>query len=129
MDTRIYDPFGWRLDELADPDIDATRRSDLLTEFLIAEAEELAMGRRHLTIIHGEPGDVAEAEYLNDFYDAVADIIEPAEWCRLTGGRDHLTVTVAGRRRDEILATVADHALQSEHHPGWTVLDGPALIA
>lgn len=109
MRTRsTYDPFGWRLKELADPDLNPLRRTELLDGLLVAEAEELAAGRRHLTIVHGGPTDIAEAEDLNDFYDAVEEIVDGADWSRLSGGADYLTVTVAGSAGDEWLARVTD---------------------
>jgi len=49
MRTRsTYDPFGWQLQELTDPELNPARRTELLDELLIAEAEECALGRRHL---------------------------------------------------------------------------------
>jgi hypothetical protein len=105
-----YDPFGWRIQELADPDISPVRRADLLEELLLTEAEELAGGRRHLTIVHGEPADMAEAEELNDFYDTVEELVDGAEWSRLSGGPDYLTVTIAGAGREQWLARIADLA-------------------
>jgi hypothetical protein len=125
MSTRsTYDPFGWRLEDLADPDLNPLRRAELLDELLIAEAEELATGRRHLTIVHGEPADLAEVEDLNDFYDAVSEIVEDAEWSRLAGGATHLTVAVAGRGRDEVLTRVLDRAAR-ESSGVWRLVDAP----
>ena len=94
------------------------------TNCSIAEAEELGDGRRHLTIVHGEPADLAEVEELNDFYDAVSEIVEDAEWSRLAGGATHLTVTVAGRGRDEVLTRVLDHAAR-ESSDVWRLVDAP----
>ncbi|HRE03481.1 MAG TPA: hypothetical protein PLV68_19445 [Ilumatobacteraceae bacterium] len=125
MRTRsTYDPFGWRLQELADPDINPARRAELLDDLLVAEAEELAAGRRHLTIVHGEPTDLADVEDLNEFYDTVSAIVENAEWFRLAGGKDYVTVTVAGARGDECLALAADAA----HHRStarWLIAEAP----
>ena len=59
------------------------------------------MGRRHLTIVHGEPTDLVEVEELNVFYDKLSDIMDCAEWARLAGSDDYVTLTVGGRRRDE----------------------------
>ena len=125
MRTRsTYDPFGWRLQELGDPDLNPLRRAELREELLLAEAEEVAAGRRHLTVIHGAPADVAEAEELNDFYDTVEEIVEEADWSRLSGGPDYLTVTLAGAGRDEWLARIADVAIGLAWER-WAVLDGP----
>lgn len=122
MRTRqTYDPFGWRLQELADPDISPVRRAELLDELLVAEAEELAAGRRHLTIVHGEPADLAEAEELNDFYDTVEELVDEVEWSRLSGGPDYLTVTVAGAGRDEWLPRITDTARRAAKR--WLIIE------
>lgn len=125
MRTRnTYDPFGWRLQEIADPSMRPLRRAELLDELLVAEAEELAAGRRHLTIVHGEPADMAEAEELNDFYDAVERIADEAEWSRVSGGPHYVTVTIAGADRDEWLARIIDvgHDRAADR---WMIIDAP----
>jgi hypothetical protein len=125
MRTRsTYDPFGWRLQELADPGLNPLRRAELLAELLVAEAEELVAGRRHLTIVHGEPTDIAEAEELNDFYDTVEEIVDEAEWSRLAGGPDYLTVTLAGPGRNEWLVRIGDVARRRAAHR-WKIIDAP----
>src|SRR5690606_15252098 len=90
---------------------------------LVAEAEELATGRRHLTIVHGEPADMAEAEELNDFYDTVEELVAEAEWSRLSGGPDYLTVAVAGADRNERIARITNVARQVRDR--WRIVDGP----
>lgn len=125
MRTRsTYDPFGWRLQALAEPDLNPLRRAELLDELLLAEAEEVAAGRRHLTIVHGAPADIAEAEELNDFYDTVAEIVEATDWSRLAGGPSYLTVTVAGAARDEWLVGITDlgrHRAEGR----WHIIETP----
>ena len=106
----IYNPFGWRLAEIADPCTDDLRRADLVESLIIVEAEELALGRRHLTIVHGRPATVADSEALDEFYDAVLEIAGAAEWSRVRGTEDHVTVTVAGPLADELLLDVAEIA-------------------
>lgn len=124
MSTRsTYDPFGWRLEELAGPGLDPLRRAALLDELLIAEAEELAMGRRHLTIVHGEPTDVAEVEDLNEFYDIVDGIVDEAEWSRLAGGARYLTVSVGGQAAVTSLALVVEASRLASGR--WTIIDAP----
>lgn len=128
MPTRsTYDPFGWRLEELADPDFNPFRRAELLDGLLVAEAEELAAGRRHLTIVHGEPADAAEAEELNDFYDEIEHVLVEAEWGRLAGGPDYLTVTIAGDCRDDLLARITD-IVRRVSDWSWGVLDAPRRV-
>ena len=125
MRTRsTYDPFGWRLQELADPALNPFRHSELLEDLLVAEAEEIVAGRRHLTIVHGEPADIAEAEELNDFYDAVEEIVDDTEWSRVAGGPDYLTVTVAGMDRNEWLARMTDVA-RHRATDRWRIIEAP----
>lgn len=127
MRTRsTYDPFGWRLEELADPGLNPFRRAELLDGLLVAEAEEIAAGRRHLTIVHGEPTDPAEAEDLNDFYDEVEEIVDEAEWGRLAGGVDFLTVTIAGAYRNDLIAHVTDVA-RCRSEDRWLLVEAPRV--
>lgn len=128
MKTRdTYDPFSWRLHELARPDLNPLRRAELLDDLLVAEAEEIVVGRRHLTIVHGEPSDLAEVEELNVFYDMVSVILDSAEWARLSGSDDYLTVTVGGRGRDELLERVVDLSRELSPAPSQ-ILDTPARL-
>ena len=127
MSTRsAYDPFGWRLEELATQGLNPLRRAELIDDLLVAEAEEIARGCRHLTIVHGVPTDLAEFEDLNEFYDQLSDIVECVAWSRLTGGHAHVTLTVAGCGRDEALARSTDLAVR--RGPRWQVLDGPYVV-
>ena len=80
MRTRTYDPFGWRLVELSDPFLNPLRRTELLQDLVTCEAEELARGRRHVTIVHGVPCDLATATLLEDVYDTVRAIAGLASW-------------------------------------------------
>ena len=65
---------------------------------------------------------MAEAEELNDFYDTVEEVVDEAEWSRLSGGSDFLTVTVAGVGRDEWLARIADLVLDRSRER-WLTLE------
>jgi hypothetical protein len=58
--STTYNPFGWRLAEIADPRTEECRRRDLIESLIVVEAEELALGRRHLTVVHGRPGTLGE---------------------------------------------------------------------
>lgn len=120
----IYNPFGWRLAEIADPRTDECRRRDLIESLVIVEAEELALGRRHLTIVHGRPDTLADSQVLDKFYDSVFEIAGAAEWSRVRGTEDHITVTVAGPLADEVLLDVAEIAHRA-NPVGWRVIDRP----
>ncbi|MFZ6003059.1 MAG: hypothetical protein ACOYXM_03930 [Actinomycetota bacterium] len=122
--SSVYNPFGWRLAEIADPGTDALRRADLVESLIIVEAEELALGRRHLTIVHGGPATLADSDALDAFYDAVFAIAGMAEWSRVRGNEDHVTVTVAGPHADELLLDVAEIAHRA-NPGGWHVIERP----
>jgi hypothetical protein len=122
--STVYNPFGWRLAEIADPRTDGFRRADLIESLIVVEAEELALGRRHLTIVHGRPGKLVDSEILDEFYDAVFEIAGVAEWARVRGTEDHVTVTVAGPLADGLLLDVAEVAHRA-NPGGWQVIDRP----
>ena len=119
-----YDPFGWRLTELADPTTNPLRRVELLDDLVTCEAEELARGRRHITVVHGDPTDLTASDHLDRFYDAITTLLAAATWSRLTGGADYVTVAIAGSDRDRLLEAVVEAA----HHArtaGWIVVESP----
>jgi len=124
MRTRTYDPFGWRLVELSDPFLNPLRRTELLQDLVTCEAEELARGRRHVTIVHGVPCDLATATLLDDVYDTVRAIAGLASWSRLAGGENYLTITVAGECRDSVLGRVVD-LIRREHPTDWPIYESP----
>lgn len=124
METIVYDPFGWRLAEAADPATSWERHVVLAAELLVLEAEELAHGRRHLTIRHGEPADLAESADIDAFYDAVLSRTVDVVGCRLAGGMTYLTVTVpAGSER--LLDDVADWVRRERQ--AWALSASPVL--
>ena len=124
METITYDPFGWRLAEVADPATSAERHLDLTAELLVLEAEELAHGRRHLSIRHGEPGDLAESADIDAFYDAVRSCTVDVAGCRLAGGMTYLTATVpAGSER--LLDDIADWVRRERQ--AWAVSASPIV--
>lgn len=120
MASRTFDPYTWRVAELSLP-IDPDRRARLLDGLLVAEAEELAHGRRHLTLIHGLPDDAEAGEVLDDFYDAVLDIADAAEWSRVQRMPEWLTIAVAGAWRDDVLTAIEVLATEA----GIEVVDAP----
>lgn len=122
--STIYNPFGWRLAEIADPRTDAFRRADLIESLIIVEAEELALGRRHLTIVHGQPRTLVDSGTLDEFYDAVFEIAGTAEWSRVRGTADYVTVAVAGPHADELLLDIAEIAHRA-NPGGWQVIERP----
>lgn len=116
-DPTTYNPFGWRLAEIADVDTDDARRRELAASLVICEAEELVLGRRHVTIVHGDPDLLSDSRHVTDFYDTVAGLASAAEWGRVRGAVHYVTVTFGGpdaERMISLVATAADRA-----NPGW----------
>lgn len=122
--STTYNPFGWRLAEIADPNTDDLRRRDLIESLIVAEAEELALGRRHLTIVHGAPETLLESEALDAFYDRLFELIDSAEWSRVRGNDEFVTVTLGGPDADGVLLDVVELAHCAS--PGtWKILERP----
>jgi hypothetical protein len=71
---------------------------------LLREAVELAHGRRHLTIVHGDPRDVAASRQLSEFYEQLRRLAAGCEWARVRGNAEYVTVTVGGAVADERIA-------------------------
>lgn len=124
MPTTTYNPFGWRLAEIADPSTDDLRRRDLIESLIIAEAEELTRGRRHLTIVHGAPATVGDSEMLDAFYDEVFAMAELADWARVRGTEEFVTVTVDGPGADLLLLDIVELA-RRRNPGGWQIIDRP----
>lgn len=119
-----YNPFGWRLAEIGDPGTDDLRRRDLIESLLVVEAEELMLGRRHLTIVHGAPASIVDSEVLDAFYDSVFAHVASSDWSRVRGTEDFVTVTVGGADADEILLDLVEFAHRA--NPGaWQLIDRP----
>ncbi len=124
-----YDPFSYVLSEIRAHDAglrkdwDPSQRDHYLEVLLIEEAQENAWGRRHLTVVHGEPVDDVEAELLDELFAAWESVAEDAEWARIGGVPDHhLTLSAGGAGRDDALSSAVDHVLQA--NPGhWRIVD------
>ncbi|MGE0139374.1 MAG: hypothetical protein AB7R77_16280 [Ilumatobacteraceae bacterium] len=120
-DPTIRNPFGWRLADAADPSCSDARRRRLRAELLVLEAEELAHGCRHLTVVHGDPPDLAASRYLSAFYDTLSELAAECEWVRVRGDGAFVTVTVRGAHAEVQLARFTAAALGAD--PGdWTVV-------
>ena len=96
-----HDPFTFALNEIRTHDAGRRRwplgeRNRRLDELVATEAEEIAWGRRHLTLIYGEITNSEEEQALDDLVCTILDSLA-GRWNRLTGvpGR-YLTVTVEG---------------------------------
>ena len=118
MSTLHYDPYTWRLDELrtlhqptgSQRDAMHTRGQELDAELVVAEAEELAHGRRHLTIEHGPVDDVLDCDRLDALTDAIDTLTAVVPVRRIARTAEHLTVTVAGPDAPLVVAAIAEQA-------------------
>jgi uncharacterized protein (DUF736 family) len=119
-----YDPFGWRHTELGDPTINSHRRDELVADLVASEAEELASGRRHVTVVHGTPTDLDASARLDRFHDTIRTLIATAAWSRMSGGADYITLTIADPDRDRILANVVEAATCADAG-GWVIVESP----
>lgn len=116
-DSTTYNPFGWRVAEIADAATDDTRRRELAESLVVCEAEELVLGWRHVTIVHGDPDHLADSRHLTEFYDTVAGLASAADWTRVRGTSDYVTVTFAGSNAERMISLVATAAERA--NPGW----------
>lgn len=120
-DPTIRNPFGWRLADLADRATDPTRRLALRDELLVCEAEEVAHGYRHVTVVHGDPIDLPASRHLSEFYDTVRHLAGGCSWVRVRGDADYVTVTVRGSDADERITAFIE-AAESANPGTWAVV-------
>lgn len=106
-----YDPYDVRLGR--------TRSSDR-HDLVVCEAFELALGRRFVTVEHGEPTTLAESEVLTDVYAGLRSMAQRADWSRVRGGSTFVSVTFGGRRADEFASSA--RRLAESQSPGWWVI-------
>lgn len=119
-DPTAYNPFGWRHAEIADPLTEPHRRRVLAEELLVAEAEEAAAGRRHVTVVHGDPDTLATSLHLTAFYEGLAAVASTASWSRVRGTDRYVTVTVGGEGADAVACDLLVFARRA--NPGhWAV--------
>lgn len=94
---------------------------DICSNSLLREAIELAHGRRHLTIVHGDPDEVAASRYLSLFYEELRQLAAGCEWVRVRGNAEYVTVTVGGALAEEQVALF--EAAAAFANPGeWTIV-------
>ena len=111
-----HDPFTFPLGEIRAHDAGRRRwpvgeRDCRLDQLLIEEAQEVAWGRRHLTIVHGCLVGEGDAEALDDIVCVSLDLLE-GRWYRFGGIPDHhVTLTVDGPDADLAIALVGDAAV------------------
>jgi hypothetical protein len=129
---RPHDPFTRLLDELQDRDDDphgwdGLDRRAYLDALLILEAEEIAHGCRHLTIVHGESTHPAEDERLENLHESLRDLLAiSALAVRFGGLHDHMAITVEGDNADHWIGLAID--LVNRVNPGHWHLHETAFV-
>lgn len=89
------DALPVELHALADQSLPASERKAVMDLLLLEELDDLALGLRHLTIVHGWIGPEDELTVLNPMLDAAAAHL--GDRCvRIVAGPFHCTVTIAG---------------------------------
>jgi hypothetical protein len=125
----VYVEWAMRIDDVNEIDPFDARRGAVVGgrsaetghELLVREAVELACGRRHLTVVHGDPHDVAASRQLSEFYGELRRLAAGCEWVRVRGNAEYVTVTVGGTVADERIALF--EAAAAFANPGdWTIV-------
>jgi hypothetical protein len=86
------------------------------------EAEDIALGRRHLTVLHGDPESRQDTDRLGALYRAIDGICQGRERRILDSG-DVLSLTVAGDGAEQVIDQVERAALELGFWPR-TARDG-----
>lgn len=120
-DQREVDPFGVHGAVLRQRH---AQGPDIRSHLLLCEAIELAHGRRHLTVVHGDPCEVSASRQLSEFYEELRRLAAGCEWVRVRGNAEYVTVTVGGAVADEQIALF--EAAAAFANPGnWTIVASP----
>jgi hypothetical protein len=126
-----HDPFTFLLNEIRAHDAGRRcwpvgERDRRLEQVIAEEAQEVAWGRRHLSIAYGAVSDDIEACALDDAVCLVLDTLE-GRWYRLTGVAErYMTVTVDGPDAQHVI-----HSLRAHLAPiiprHWDLIDTPIV--
>jgi hypothetical protein len=124
-----YDPFSFLLSEIRAFDAgerenwDPYQRQHYLDVLLADEAEEVAWGRRHVSLVHGSPVDDLDNEVLDEIFAAWEDIAVRSEWARIGGLSDHhLTLTLGGAGAAAFALAATDIAIR-RMRGNWRVVE------
>lgn len=99
----------------------SVRPRSMAWDMIVREAIEVAYGRRHLTIVHGDPDDVVASRELSEFYEELRRLAARCEWVRVRGNAEYVMVTVGGAVADERIALF--EAAAAFANPGnWTIV-------
>ncbi len=114
------DPFGKRRVGSRDRSVGQAVAADE-RELVLREALELAHGRRHLTVVHGDPGDVVASRHLSAFYEELRRLAAGCDWVRVRGDAVYVTVTVGGGLADDRIA-LFEAAAACANPGGWLIV-------
>jgi hypothetical protein len=84
---------------------------------LIAEAEDLARGVRHLSIATGDPETDDDVARINQLTNAAWEGRDTTKATSIRGGNDYMTVRVEGPAADAVVDELA--LLAQALDPGW----------
>ena len=121
----IYDPFSYLLNEIRAHDAGLRdwspgQREHYLAELQADEAQELAWGRRHLTVVHGPVTDDSAAAQVDELIANLDQFGCYAHWTRLGGVPNHqLTLTVGGPDADQLIEAAAEVVRQLNPGHWW----------
>jgi hypothetical protein len=127
-------PFSFLLQELRARDAGLRepwapgQREQVLGDLVVAEAEEIAHGLRHLSVVHGELVDPVEAELIGELIGEVCEMLSRAEGqglvqdVRLSGSDVHLTITMGGSEVDRWVRQVTE-TVRCCQRPGWQLIE------
>ncbi len=119
-DQSEADPFGASRGVFLDR-CGGRASTEMPCDSLLHEAIELAHGRRHLTIVHGDPVDVVASRELSELYEELRRLAAICGWVRVRGNAEYVTVTVGGAFAEERIALFEAAAAFS--NPGhWTIV-------
>jgi hypothetical protein len=108
VEQDTFDPFTQLL--IALPDATPARRAEIFADLRGHEAEELAWGRRHVTVVHDYAGDAYEQHNLDTYCAVATDLLAAAEWYRLSGTNGQTTITIGGPDADHWADTITNLA-------------------
>ncbi len=127
-----YDPFSYLLSEIRAHDQGLRywppgQRQHYLDQLRADEAQEIAWGRRHLTLVHGPITDPEGAAILETIVADLATLVAGQDWYRFSGLPDHhLTLTVEGPDADNLVGLRA-HLAATRARPAWRLITSPVV--
>jgi hypothetical protein len=126
----LRDPFAYLLQELHDRDAGRRppwapgQRQQLLDDLLLAEALELAHGKRHLSFVLDNPDDPVALDLMDQILADLVEAFDAADEVRITSTDRRVTVTVGGPHADDWIAQ-AEQIIERRGQPNWHLFETP----